>query len=93
VWLRQSGAAGMIPLDAHRGQRHLLWGIAPSLLAWPGVLMPAYAALPWLGLVLVACYLVDRHLFPEAGLGPWLTLRFRLSVGAAACCFVAAGAV
>lgn len=92
VWLRQSGLAGS-PLDLSSAKRHLLWGIAPSLLAWPGVLMPAYAALPWLGMVLIACYLVDRKLFPAAGLGPWLTLRFRLSAGAAFCCFLAAGAV
>jgi hypothetical protein len=32
----------------------------PSLLAWPGLLMPAYAGLAWLGFMLVLCYLVDR---------------------------------
>jgi len=31
---------------------HFLWGVMPSLLAWPGVLMPPYAGLVWLGLVL-----------------------------------------
>jgi hypothetical protein len=93
VWTRQSGVAGSLPLSDHAAKQHLVWGVMPPLLAWPGVLMPAYAALPWLGLLLVACYLVDRKLFPGAGLGPWLTLRFRLSAGAALCCFVAAGAV
>lgn len=71
---------------------HLAWGVAPSLLAWPALLMPAYAALPWLGLLLVLCYVVDRRLYPAAGLGPWLTLRWRLSMVAALSCFVAAGA-
>jgi hypothetical protein len=71
----------------------LAWGVVPSLLAWPGVLMPAYAALPWLGVLLLVCYWVDRRLFPAAGLSAWLTLRFRLSAVAALSCFVAAGAV
>lgn len=92
VWMRQSGLVAP-PLDLQTARRHLLWGIAPSLLAWPGVLMPVHAALPWLGMVLIACYLVDRKLFPAVGLGPWLTLRFRLSAGAALCCFLASGAV
>lgn len=69
------------------------WGITPTLLAWPGVLMPPHAGLPWLGLVLIACYLVDRKLYPQLGLSAWLTLRFRLSTVAALSCFVAAGAV
>lgn len=72
---------------------HLVWGVLPSLLAWPGVLMPAYAGLPLLGAVLLACYLVDRKLYPPANLSRWLTLRWRLSAVAALSCFVAAGAV
>ena len=28
---------------------HLLWGVVPSLLAWPGLLMPPHAGLVWLG--------------------------------------------
>jgi hypothetical protein len=72
--------------------RHLAWGVAPSLLAWPALLMPAYAALPWLGLLRVLCYVVDRRLYAAAGLGRWLTLRWRLSMVAALSCFVAAGA-
>ncbi|MEY2684506.1 MAG: hypothetical protein RJA09_1650 [Pseudomonadota bacterium] len=69
------------------------WGIAPCLLAWPGVLMPPHAGLPWLGLLLVACYLVDRKLYPALGLSAWLTMRFRLSAVAALSCFIAAGAL
>lgn len=78
-----------------RGQAttgHLAWGVAPSLLAWPALLMPAYAALPWLGLLLVLCYVVDRRLYAATGLGRWLTLRWRLSMVAALSCFIAAGA-
>jgi len=92
VWLAEVGALQpKLPDDVAR--HHLIWGVMPSLLAWPGVLMPAYAALPWLGCVLVGCYLMDRKLYPAASLGHWLTLRFRLSVAAAFCCFLAAGAV
>jgi hypothetical protein len=65
----------------------------PSLLAWPGVLMPPYAGLVWLGLVLIVCYLVDRRLFVRAGLTPWLTMRFRLTTVASLSCFLGAGAL
>jgi hypothetical protein len=74
-------------------RRHFLWGVAPSLLAWPGLLMPPDAGLAWLGLVLLVCYLVDRRLYPPAGLGHWLKLRFRLSTVAALCCFIGAAAL
>lgn len=75
------------------GLPHAVWGVVPSLLGWLGVLMPPFAGLPWLGMVLVACYLVDRKRYPMLGLAPWLTLRFRLSMVAALGCFLAAGAV
>ena len=47
----------------------------------------------WLGAVLVICYLVDRKLYPAAGLGRWLTLRWRLSAVATLSCLVGAGAL
>lgn len=71
----------------------LLWGITPSLLAWPGVLMPPFAGLAWLGFMLILNYLADRTLYPRAGLQHWLTLRFRLSTVAALSCFIGAGAL
>ena len=88
---------GVAWLRMERGQQgartHLAWGVMPSLLAWPGVVMPAYAGLVWLALVLVLCYLVDRKLYASAGLSSWLALRFRLSAVAALSCLVGAGAV
>lgn len=72
---------------------HFVWGVVPSLMAWPGLVMPPYAGLAWLGLVLIVCYLVDRRLYAQAGLGAWLTLRFRLSAVAALSCFIGAGAL
>ena len=81
------------PRALHAQRIHFLWGIVPSLLAWPGVLMPPYAGLAWLGFVLVFCYLADRRLYARAGLQQWLTLRFRLSAVAALSCFIGAGAL
>ncbi len=85
--------ARRIPRALHAQRRHFLWGIVPSLLAWPGVLMPPFAGLAWLGFVLILCYLADRSLYLRAGLQAWLTLRFRLSSVAALSCFIGAGAL
>lgn len=85
--------AQRIPRALHAQRRHFLWGIVPSLLAWPGVLMPPFAGLAWLGFVLILCYLADRSLYARAGLQAWLTLRFRLSSVAALSCFIGAGAL
>lgn len=93
VWLHHVKSPGLSELDKKTAKQHLVWGITPTILAWPGVLMPAFAALPWLGMILVACYLVDRKLFPATGLDTWLTLRFRLSIASAFSCFLAAGAL
>ena len=68
----------------------LIWGVVPSLLAWLAVLMPASAGLVVFGVALLACYAVDRRLYPAQGVGHWLTLRFRLSAVASVCCFVGA---
>lgn len=69
------------------------WGVVPALGAWLAVLMPPYAGLVIHGLLLVACYAVDRRRYPVYGLAHWLTLRFRLSAVAGLACFIgAAGA-
>lgn len=91
-WL--AGRQAAEATTAHHAQRnHFLWGIVPSLLAWPGLLMPAFAGLAWLGFLLILCYLADRTLYARAGLQAWLTLRFRLSAVAALSCFIGAGAL
>lgn len=66
----------------------LLWGGA-----WVALVMPPHAGLVVAGALLVGTYLVDRRRYPALGLGHWLTLRFRLSLGAAFCCFLAAANV
>lgn len=68
----------------------LVWGVLPSLVAWVAVLMPPSAGLVVHGSMLLACYAVDRQLYPKQGAAHWLTLRFRLSTVAALCCFVGA---
>ena len=70
--------------------RLLGWGVAPSLVAWVAVIMPPSSGLVILGAALVGCYLVDRRIYLEQGVGHWLTLRFRLSAVAAFCCFIGA---
>jgi hypothetical protein len=71
----------------------LAWGVVPSLVAWLAVMMPPDSGLVILGGMLIACYAVDRRLYPAQGVGQWLTLRFRLSAVAALSCFIgAAGA-
>lgn len=66
------------------------WGVVPSLVAWIAAIMPPYAGLVIQGAMLVVCFLVDRRLYREQGLGAWLTLRFRLTVVATLSCFLAA---
>jgi hypothetical protein len=72
---------------------HFIWGVIPSLVAWLALMMPAYAALPLLGLVLVACYGVDRQTYPVAELASWLPMRLRLTVVATLSCLLGAAAV
>lgn len=71
----------------------LVWYIAQGELSIDEVKLQAQAGLVWLGLLLIACYLIDRKLYPSAGLQHWLTLRFHLSTVAALSCFLAAGAL
>lgn len=70
--------------------RLFAWGVVPSLVAWPAVIMPASAGLVIHGAMLWICYAVDRRLYPAHGLADWLVLRFRLSAVAGLSCFVAA---
>ncbi len=71
---------------------HLVWGTVPPLLAWVAIMMPAFAGLPLLGLILAGCYAVDRKTWADAGLSHWLPLRWRLTVVATlSCVFGAAG--
>lgn len=72
---------------------HYIWGITPCLLAWLAAVIPAYAGLPLLGLILLACYLVDRRTYPRAGMSLWLPMRLQLTVVAVVSCLVSAAAI
>ena len=78
--------------SSEQNRLHLVWGVSLSLLSWVAVVMPAFAGLPLLGLLLIVAYGVDRSSYPSAGLKHWLTLRFRLTVVASLSCFLGAAA-
>jgi hypothetical protein len=69
------------------------WGVMPSLLAWPALLLPPAAGLVWLAAMLVACYAVDHRVYPAQGAAAWLGLRRQLTVVASLSCFLAAGGI
>ncbi len=72
---------------------HHIWGITPSLMAWLALIMPAYAGLPLIAALLIACYLVDRKSYPAAGWSAWLPMRLKLTVVAVLSCLMGAGAI
>ncbi len=85
------GLAALRP-EAER-RFHYVWGVAPSLVAWIALLMPPYAGLPLLALLLIICAAVDRKTYPQVGWAAWLPLRTQLSAVAALSCLLGAGAI
>ncbi len=74
---------------AHDGAR--AWGVVPSLLAWPLLLLPSSRfALIGLAVALALCWAVDRARFPAMGLSGLLPLRTLLTSVAVVSCLVAA---
>lgn len=69
-----------------------VWAVVPAFLGATVQLMPPYAGLVLQGLGLMGCYAVDRQHYPRWGAQSWLTLRFRCTVIASLCCFLAAAA-
>ena len=76
--------------DSTLARRVLASGVAYALTSWVALCMPPHAGLVVLGGLLIACYVNDRHLYTALGAGGWLHLRFRLTVVASLCCFLAA---
>lgn len=66
----------------------LAWGVVPSLLAWPALLLPPAPGLALLAGTLLLCYAVDRRAYPRLGLAAWLPMRRVLSTVAALSCAV-----
>ena len=81
-----------LPLDAPARRFHLVWGVVPSLVAWVALLMPAYAGLPVLAVLLLACYGVDRRSWAQWGWADWLPLRARLTAVSVLSCLLGASA-
>ncbi len=74
---------------AHDAAR--LWGVVPSLLAWPLLLLPSSRlALIGVATALALCWAVDRARFPAMGLAALLPLRTLLSSVAILSCLAAA---
>jgi Protein of unknown function (DUF3429) len=68
-----------------------VWGVVPSLLAWPLLLLPSsHFALIGLAASLALCWAVDRVRFPSMGLSALLPLRTLLSSVAILSCLVGA---
>jgi hypothetical protein len=70
--------------------RLFIWGVVPAIVASVALVMQPSAALVIHGVMLVACYLVDRRIYPQQGAARWLVLRFRLTGVAALACFLGA---
>ena len=68
----------------------LIWGVAPSLLAWLALLLDPFAGLLLIAALLCACYTVDRVIYPRYELGAWLPMRLQLTLVAAASCLAGA---
>ncbi len=67
-----------------------VWGAIPSTLASIAVIMPPWAGLVVLGVLLAACYVVDRQLYLHYHMQGWLPLRLRLTLVASLSCLVGA---
>ena len=65
---------------AHARLFPYIWGAIPSVLASIAVIMPPWAGLVVLGLLLAGCYAVDRRLYVYYHMQGWLQLRLRLTV-------------
>jgi hypothetical protein len=84
-----TAAAG--PVAARMATERLVWGVVPSLLAWPLVAMEAAPASAMLAVLLPAFYLVDGR-FARRGLLPawYFALRAPLTLGATFGCLLTA---
>jgi len=62
------------------------WGVVPSLLAWPALLLPPAQGLLLLAASLWLCFAVDRRVLKAQGASAWLGLRLQLTLVASLCC-------
>jgi Protein of unknown function (DUF3429) len=74
-------------------QRMLIWGVAPSLLAWVALLLDAKLGTGVVAGGLWLCFVADRLVYPRLGLQAWLPMRLALTTVASLSCVVGAWAV
>jgi hypothetical protein len=77
---------GLIMRDDQPSQGMLIWGVAPSLLAWASLLVPPQLGLWSMAAALWACYAVDFKTYVRLGLTHWLPMRLILTSVASMCC-------
>lgn len=82
---------GLVMREA-RGQPvpSLVWGVVPSLLGWVAVLLGHFQGLVLMAALLLACWAVDRALYPRHQLQAWLPMRLQLTLVAGMSCLAAA---
>ena len=81
---------GLAMRDSPADAAQLLWGVSSSLLGWLAMLLPPRWGLLLAPVTLIACYAVDRRLYPRFGLGAWLGLRAGLTGVASVSCLLGA---
>lgn len=77
---------GLAMRQSHPPKPQLVWGVIPSLLGWLAVLLDTPWGLLLMALSLLACYGVDRLVYPRQGVAGWLGLRGLLTGVAVVCC-------
>ena len=77
---------GLTMRDEQPSQGMLIWGVAPSLLAWASLLVPPHLGLWSMAVALWACYAVDFKTYVRLGLTHWLPMRLILTAVASMCC-------
>lgn len=68
----------------------LVWGVAPSLLAWVALMAGGTGGLWLIAAGLWICFVVDRRVYPRFGLSNRLGLRLALTALASLACLLAA---
>jgi hypothetical protein len=67
-----------------------LWGVLPSIVVCGAALLPPQQGLWVQAAMLLACYAVDRRVYPREQVAQWLPMRLRLTAVATLCCVVGA---
>lgn len=84
---------GLVMRGATPSAPLLAWGVMPSLLAWPALLLPPHLGLTTLAGVLMLCLAADLRLYRALAIAKWLGLRWPLTLVAATSCLAAAAAL